>query len=90
MAELFNMNSVYPLIQSLYGIDSGTDFEDIALNGWELIGNKHTRLYRYKSPTKDKKLELPCNVDIIESVQIPIADAQYTSNHKNFEDYENI
>ena len=44
------MKAVYSLVESLYGIEADTDkFEDIALAGWELIGNKHTRLYRYKA-----------------------------------------
>lgn len=78
---LHNFNAAYGLADSLYGITlSETEFEDIALNGWSLIGNKHTRLYRYIGNVVDGKLDLPCNVDVIESVHIPVPDAQITTS----------
>ena len=81
---LHNFNAAYGLADSLYGITlSETEFEDIALNGWSLIGNKHTRLYRYIGDVIDGKLDLPCNVDVIESVHVPINDAQMTSNQSD-------
>lgn len=83
--KLHNFNSVYSLAQTLYGTNlTSTAFEDIALNGWEKIGNKHTRLYRYKADAIDKKIELPCNCDIIESVHLPLLDAQMTTNQTVF------
>ena len=91
MAQLYNLQAVYPLITSLYGLEVDTDqFEDVALVGWEQIGNKHTRLYRYKASTKNCELELPCNVDEIDSVHIPIVDAQITSNKTDFADLNSI
>lgn len=81
MSKLYNFNSVYPLVESFYAVEPNPqDFEDVALKAWNLIGNRHTRLYRYVANTQNKELELPCNVDEIESVHIPIVDAQYTSN----------
>lgn len=78
---LYNFNAAYGLLDSLYGINiPESEFEDIALDGWERIGNKHTRLYRYIGDVKDNQLFLPCNVDVIESVHVPIPDAQMTSN----------
>ncbi len=78
---LHNFNAAYILADSLYGITlSETEFEDIALNGWIRIGNKHTRLYRYIGDVINGQLQLPCNVDEIESVHVPIPDAQITSN----------
>lgn len=83
--KLHNFKAVYSLANILYGtVINPSNFEDIILNGWELIGNKHTRLYRYVASTIDKKIELPCNVDIIESVHIPVADAQVTSDTSIF------
>ena len=91
MSQLINMKAVYPLINDLYGIEADTDkFEDIALAGWELIGNKHTRLYRYTGSTVNRELQLPCNVDVIESVHIPVVDAQLTSNKTNYIDKDNL
>ncbi len=79
--KLYNFNAAYNDADTLYGLTvSETEFEDIALDGWERIGNKHTRLYRFIGDVKDGKLDLPCNVDVIESVHVPIPDAQMTSN----------
>lgn len=102
--KLFDMRSAYMLASQLYGIEAD-NFEDIALVAWELIGNKHTRLYRFVSDTNHNgELELPCNVDIIKSVHVPIPDAatgyfeefdrdsilieKYIDKWKNFEDPE--
>ncbi len=70
-----NFRSVYGLANSLYGISLDIDvFEDIALNGWQQIGNKSTKLHKYVSDTENKRIKLPCNVDIIEAVLLPILD----------------
>lgn len=88
--ELSNMNSVYGLCDSLYGITPDENsFEDLALTAWNKIRTKHTRLYRYEGKVENNVLELPCNVDEIESVHIPIPDAQVTSSASNFP-WENI
>lgn len=91
MANLYKFQSAYTLAESLYGVDTSTDTEEIALNGWLLIGNKHTRFYRYIGDTDDEGvLELPCNAEIIESVTIPKVDAQSTTSDTNFANIENI
>lgn len=85
MGTLHSINSVYPLIKPLYGIEVPVDeFEDIVMVGWEKIGNKHTRLYRYIADTVNGELELPCNASIVESVHIPVPDSQMTSNKTDF------
>lgn len=89
--KFYDLNAAYSLAQTLYNVEpTPTEFEDIALNGWTLINNKHTRLYKYVSDTIDKQLSLPCNVDIIESVHIPIEDAQMTSNQTVFNSIETL
>lgn len=91
MSQLYNMRAAYPLVETLYGMQADTDtFEDVALAGWELIGNKHTRLYRYIGDTVNCELPLPCNVDVLESVHIPVVDAQMTSNKTDFIDQESV
>jgi hypothetical protein len=76
-----SFKSVYGLANSMYGVTMDIDtFEDIALNGWELIGNKQTRLHRFVADTENGKIKLPCNVDIIEAVYIPGLVSQETSN----------
>ena len=47
-------------------------------------------MYKYVANTVDKQLELPCNVDVIESVHIPIEDAQMTSNKTVFNSIETL
>lgn len=79
--KLFNIKSAFGQILDLYGIEVGeTAFENLALNAWELIGNKHTRLYRYIGKPENKQLILPCNAAIIESVHLPVVDAQLTGS----------
>lgn len=79
-----NFKSVYPLLHSLYGISMNIDnFEDVAYNGWQLIGNKQTQLHRYRTNTDNGRIELPCNVDIIEAVYSPNIDAATSSNLSN-------
>lgn len=79
--KLSNINAAYGLCDSLYGITPNeNEFEDLALEAWNRIGTKHTRLYRYVGSVEDGVLELPCNVDEIESVHVPFPDAQVASN----------
>lgn len=85
MSKLYNFKSAYPLIDTLYGVEvEEDDFEDAGLVAWDLINNKHTRLYRYVGDVHNGELQLPCNVDEIESVHVPINDAQMTSNKDHF------
>ena len=90
--QLFNINTVYGLVETLYGITPNeSNFEDIVMNGWSYINNKHTRLYRYVADTdKDGVLDLPCNVDVIESVHIPMPDAKMTSNKTVFNEINTL
>lgn len=76
-----NFKSVYAQANILYGttIDT-TNFEDICLSGWELIGNRQTSLYKYTTHTTDKRIKLPCNADFIEAVFGPYTDAQTSTN----------
>ena len=79
--ELFSINSTYGLCEDLYGIaPNENSFEDLALEAWGRIGTKHTRLYRFVGKVEDGVLQLPCNAGEIESVHIPIVDAQVTDN----------
>ena len=91
MSQLYHINSAYSLIKTLYGIEVSTDdFEDLALSAWDEIGNKHTRLYRYVADTVDRQIELPCNAEDVESVHIPIVDAQVTSNKDIYNNFDSI
>lgn len=67
----------------LYGLEIlPEDFEELGLIAWNLIGNKHCRTYKYcaEIDCRDKSIQLPCNVDIIESVNYRFEDWRYTTN----------
>lgn len=81
------MNNFYyalSLLNTMYGVDMDEeDFAEIALVGWNLIGNKRTKLYRscktFEPCEKEYKLELPCNCDILEAVTGDFEDFAFTS-----------
>lgn len=88
--QLKDIREAYSLANLLYDVEPD-NFEDLALNAWERIGQKHTRLYRYIADTDEEgKIELPCNVDRLESVHLPFPDAQFTSNKTDFYDPESL
>lgn len=74
-----------PMFQAnlLYGLNLDEDtYEELALNAWGLIGNKHYRLYKI-SAVIDKdtlSVELPCNASTVEAVTADGEDWDYTSN----------
>lgn len=91
MSKLYHINSAYSLVNTLYGIEANTDeYEDLALTAWGMINNKHTRLYRYIADVEHGELILPCNVQDVESVHIPLTDAPRTSNLDPLYNYEAI
>ena len=91
MSRLHSIKTVYSVVKDLYGIEPNPDdFEDVVLAGWEMIANKHTRLYRFVGDTSNQELQLPCNVVDIESVHIPVPDAQMTSNKTDIADLDSI
>ena len=80
-----NFHSAMFQANLLYGVSiNPDDFEELGLIAWNFIGNKHTRLYRYRACVKDLKVELPCNADIIEAVTLDFEDWNYSTNtHEN-------
>lgn len=75
--------AAYNHLNDFYGIVLNEDeFETIGLFAWMHIGNKRTQYYRYTADTIDNRLDLPCNVDIIESVTSNTADFTMTDNVK--------
>lgn len=80
------MNNFYyglSLLSTLYGIDMPEEqYEEVALVGWNLIGNKRTRIYRYSVciDSCNDKVELPCNCEDIEAVTTNFEDWDYSTN----------
>lgn len=71
------------LLETLYGISMSEDqFEEIALVGWQLIGNKRTRLYRFSTFVDNCSdgIQLPCNCDQIEGVTTDFEEWDYSTN----------
>lgn len=71
------------LMEQLYGITLPEDsFEEIALNAWNLIGNKRYKLHRFSTCGQDCQttVQLPCNADIIEAVTTSWEDWNSSSN----------
>lgn len=70
------------LLNTLYGMSmSEEDWEEAALVGWNLIGNKRTRLYRYSVCVDDCQngVQLPCNCFQIEAVTTSFEDWNYST-----------
>lgn len=80
--QLNNFKAVYGLTNDLYGITMDPNsFEDVALNGWQLINNRRTKLHRYTTSTVNKSIQVPCNADSIEGVFGKWADSQNELPH---------
>ena len=78
-----NFHYAMSLLNTMYDMDIQEDsFEEIALTGWSLIGNKRTRLYRQKYCVTDcdDGVELPCNVDMLEAVTLGWEEWNYSTN----------
>lgn len=78
------------LLDTLYGINMPEEnYEEMALVGWGLIGNKRSRLYRYSTCLQpcQESIELPCNCDILEAVTADFEDFQHVDNDSPDERY---
>lgn len=86
-----NFNSIFAHTKLIYDTELTPDeFEEIGLIAWNKIGNKQTKLYRYRSKIDCKTLtvELPCNCDIIEAVTYDFEDWRYVTNDTVNGDYQ--
>lgn len=78
------------LLDTLYGISIPEEtYEEIALMGWNLIGNKRTKIYKYSVCVEpcQESIELPCNCDILEAVTADFEDFQHVDNVSEDERY---
>ena len=87
-----NFHYVAVLLDMLYSIEiDDEDLEELGLLAWELIGNKDTRLYRYKTCLdSDNSITLPCNAISVESITIPFEDGKRTTNISNNGDFRSF
>ena len=71
------------LLNTMFGITiQEDDFEEIAIVGWNMIGNKRMRIYRYSTCVNECQdgVELPCNVSQLEAVTTDWEDWNYSTN----------
>lgn len=82
----YSFHTAYTQARELYGLELNPDeFETLGMIAWDRIGNRQYKLYKYQvEPLQDDLdewyVDLPCNVDIIESVTADYEDYQKTSN----------
>ena len=78
------------LLETMFGISiSEENYEEIALTGWNLIGNKRCKLYKTSiclEPCQES-IELPCNADMLEAVTADFEDFQHVDNDSISERY---
>jgi hypothetical protein len=88
--EKFPFYTAITHLRDFHGISMNPDeFESLAWHGWNHIGNKETKLYRYNAHIENGQVALPCNVDIIESVNSTTEDF-YKPENVTREDYSNL
>lgn len=83
MKELNPFYYALSLLSTMFGLAIPEDqFEEIAIIGWNFIGNKRMRIYRYQTWAGDceQGIELPCNVDQIEAVTTDWEEWDYSTN----------
>lgn len=81
MKELNPFYYALSLLNTLFGITIQEDeFEEIAITGWNLIGNKRTKIYRFKTAVNGNSVELPCNVEQIEAVTTDWEEWEHSTN----------
>lgn len=77
----------------LYGVELPEDeWEEIAMVGYRIIGNKKVRLYRYTTTLdcKDNSVELPCNANEVEAVTYGFEDWRHVTNDTPNGDYSSM
>lgn len=83
MSTLNDFHYALTLAEMLYGVTIREDLgEEILLTGWNLIGNKRIKLYRYTTyvNSDEDEIELPCNCDEVEAVTTNWEEWAYSTN----------
>lgn len=88
-----NFKYAISLAQMLYDIDIN-DMDtliEIGLIAYNFIGNKNTHLTSEIVEVVNGKVKLPCKADLVEAITCPhIEDWNYTSNIKNYGDFNTL
>ena len=77
-----NFHYVAVLLDQFYGIElEEEELEEMGLIAWELIGNKNTRLYKFRAcPDSENSIKLPCNASSVEAVTTSYEDWSRVTN----------
>lgn len=79
--KIYDFHYSMNLLEMLYGITIQEDtWEEIALVGWNYLGNKRVKLYRYQTSTDNGEVQLPCNVEDVEAVTTNFEEWAYSTN----------
>lgn len=78
-----NFHYIAVLLDQLYGIElEDEDLEELGLLAWEHIGNKNTKLYKYRACIdSNNSITLPCNASSVEAVTTSYEDWQRVTNY---------
>ena len=85
-----NFHYIAVLLDMLYGIELGNeDLEEYGLLGWNLIGNRDRKLYRFSTyiDPSDLSVTLPCNAideGCVEAVTASYEDWERVTNQTDF------
>lgn len=81
--EKNNFHYIAVLLDQLYGIEMDDEnLEELGLIAWNKIGNKDTKLYKYRDcPNSDNIIILPCNALEIESITTSYEDWSRVTNY---------
>ena len=97
-----NFHYIAVLLDMMYGIEmDDEDLEEIALVGWNMIGNKNVRLYKCSLAIdpSDNSVTLPCNIlgnglaeneSCVEAVTTSYEDWNRTTNDSDFGDHRSF
>ena len=81
--NLNNFHYIAVLLDQFYGLElEDEELEEMGLMGWELIGNKNTKLYQFRAcPDSNNSIKLPCNASSVESVTTSYEDWKRITNY---------
>lgn len=86
----YSFHTAYTQLRELYGVEIGqNEFETLGLIAWGKIGNNNVKLYKYIVAPEQNELgeyfiNLPCNVNEIESITAGYEDYQDTSSSEDY------
>lgn len=84
-----NFHYVAVLLDQFYGMElEEEELEEMGLIAWQHIGNKNTKLYRFRAcPDSNNSIKLPCNASSVEAVTTSYEDWNRVTNYSENGDF---